>query len=46
MLVNASAKTLGGDDLGGIGTELQGLVAYTGVMIVASLMLFKFVWQE
>jgi len=46
LLVNASAKVLEGETLGGIGTELQGLIAYSGVMITASLMLFKFVWQE
>lgn len=46
LLVNASARVLEGATIGGIGTELQGLIAYAGVMIVASLMLFKFVWQE
>jgi len=46
LLVNASAKVLEGATPGGIGTELQGLIAYSGVMITASLMLFKFVWQE
>ena len=46
LLVNASAKVLEGATIGDIGTELQGLIAYSGVMITASLMLFKFVWQE
>lgn len=46
LLVNASARVLEEATLGGIALELQGLVAYSGVMITASLMLFKYVWQE
>jgi len=46
LLVNAATKVLDGATIGGIGTEIQGLVAYAGVMITASLMLFKYVWQE
>lgn len=46
LLVDASTRVLEEATLGGIAMELQGLVAYSGVMIIASLMLFKYVWQE
>ena len=46
MLVGASSKVLDGASIAGVAAELQGLVAYGVVMITASLMLFKFVWQE
>lgn len=46
MLVTASTRLLGGDSLSAAATSIQGLVAYAVVMITASLMLFKFVWQE
>ncbi|MDD5426404.1 MAG: heme exporter protein CcmB [candidate division Zixibacteria bacterium] len=46
LLVSASTRVLEEATLGGIALELQGLVAYSGVMITASLMLFKYVWQE
>lgn len=46
MLVTASSKILAGDPLSKTFAELQGLVAYSVVMLTASLLLFKFVWQE
>ena len=46
MLVTATSKILAGEAIAGIFAELQGLVAYSVVMITASLLLFKFVWQE
>lgn len=46
MLVSASDKLLSGNSLSAAATSLQGLVAYAVVMITASLLLFRFVWQE
>ncbi len=46
MLVGATDKLLGGSDLGEVSAAIQGLVAYSMIMITASLMLFKFVWRE
>ncbi|MFZ5979977.1 MAG: heme exporter protein CcmB [Candidatus Zixiibacteriota bacterium] len=46
LLVNATTKVLDNATPGEILTEFQGLVAYAGVMITASLMLFKYVWRE
>lgn len=46
MLVAATARVLDGRSFGGISMELQGLIAYSVVMITASLMLFRFVWRE
>ncbi|MBD3258869.1 heme ABC transporter permease CcmB [candidate division GN15 bacterium] len=46
MLVTASTRLLNGESLAAAAMALQGLIAYAVVMITASLMLFKFVWQE
>ena len=46
VLVAASEKTLAGHSIGDIAQEIQVLVAYPIIMVTASLMLFKFVWQE
>ena len=46
VLVGASEKVLAGQGIGEITQELQVLVAYPIIMVTASLMLFKFVWQE
>ncbi len=46
MLVAASARVLDGQSFGAIFVELQGLFAYSVVMITASLLLFRFVWRE
>jgi heme exporter protein B len=46
LLVGATTKVLDNRPLGDITSELQGLVAYAVVMITASLMLFRFVWQD
>jgi heme exporter protein B len=45
VLVSATDKVL---DVAGAGvwTEIQFLIAYAGVMVTASVLLFKFVWQE
>ena len=45
-LVSASEKVFAGLALGNIAAELQFLLAYAVIMITASIMLFKFVWQE
>jgi heme exporter protein B len=45
-LVSASEKVFEGLAFGEISAEIQFLVAYAVVMITASVMLFKFVWQE
>ena len=46
MLVAASARVLDGFSFSFIFVELQGLLAYSVVMITASLLLFRFVWRE
>jgi heme exporter protein B len=46
MLVSAATKIFDGKGFDELIPELQGLVAYSIVMITASLLLFKFVWQE
>jgi heme exporter protein B len=46
MLVIAGTKILDGKGLGELVPEIQGLIAYSVVMITASLLLFKFVWQD
>lgn len=46
VLVNATAKALDGQPWVELSWELQGLFAYAVAMITASLMLFRFVWQE
>ena len=45
-LVSATQKTLENAPFSEFSAELQFLVAYAVVMVTASLMLFKFVWQE
>ncbi|MCK4857314.1 MAG: heme exporter protein CcmB [candidate division Zixibacteria bacterium] len=45
-LVAATEKVFGGSGLGEALAELQFLLAYAVVMITASLLLFKFVWQD
>jgi heme exporter protein B len=45
-LVSASEKIFLGAAFGEISAELQFLLAYAVVMITASILLFKFVWQE
>ena len=45
-LVISTQKLFEGSGVGGVMTELQFLLAYMVVMIVGSLMLFKFVWTE
>lgn len=45
-LTLATEKTLSGGSLGEISKLLQFLIAYAIVMITASVMLFKYVWQE
>ncbi len=45
MLVSAAAKVLDGGTVGMILPEIQGLFAFSVVMITASLMLFKYVWE-
>ncbi len=46
VLVTGGAKVLDGGSVGDVSAELQLLVAYSGVMITASILLFRFVWQE
>ena len=46
ILVGASEKIFEGQTLSDILPEIQFLVAYVVVMITASIMLFKFVWQD
>ena len=46
VLVGASEKILAGQGMGDILQETQVLIAYPIIMVTASLMLFKFVWQE
>ncbi len=46
ILVGATEKLFDGKALGDILTELQFLVAYVVIMITASFLLFKFVWEE
>jgi len=45
-LVSATEKVFEGLAIGDVSAELQFLVAYAVVMVTASIMLFKFVWQE
>lgn len=45
MLVGASDSVLSGDGIGEILEPIQGLIAYAGIMVTASLMLFKQVWK-
>lgn len=46
MLVTASARVFDGGSFAAIRMELQGLFAYSVVMITASMLLFRFVWRE
>lgn len=46
MLVGATAKLLANEGFEEIAMETQGLAAYSVVMMVASLMLFRFVWRD
>lgn len=46
VLVRASQKVLDGQSWGEIASEIQFLVAFPVVMIVGSILLFKFVWRE
>jgi len=46
LLVEATTKVMSEVSVGGIAAPVQGLFAYAVIMITASLMLFKFVWQE
>ncbi len=45
-VVKATQKVFDGRGIGEILTELQFLVAFAVVMVVGSVLLFKFVWQE
>ncbi len=45
-VVKGTQKVFDGRGIGGILTELQFLIAFAVVMIVGSVLLFKFVWQE
>lgn len=45
-LVGATETVFDGGDLWAVSSELQFLTAYSVVMITASIMLFKFVWQD
>ncbi len=45
MLVGASDSVLSGAGIGEIWEPIQGLIAYAGIMVTASLMLFKHVWK-
>lgn len=45
-LTLASEKILAGESIGEISKLLQFLIAYAVIMITASVMLFKYVWQE
>jgi len=46
VLVGGGAKVFSGGSIGDVSSELQLLVAYSGVMVTASILLFKYVWQE
>jgi len=46
LLVGASDSVLQGLGIAEILAPLQGLAAYIGIMVTASLMLFQFVWKE
>jgi len=46
LLVMASDSVLLADEGGSILAPVQGLIAYTVVMVTASILLFKFVWKE
>lgn len=46
LLVGATDSVLLGSGFSEISAHIQGLIAYTGIMVTASLLLFKFVWME
>ena len=46
LLVIASDTVLAAEPGGSIQAPVQGLVAYTVVMVTASVLLFRFVWKE
>lgn len=46
LLVSATAKGMEGAPLAEISAELQALFAYSVIMITASLMLFRHVWED
>jgi len=46
LLVMASDSALAAEQGGSIQAPVQGLVAYTVVMVTASVLLFRFVWKE
>lgn len=46
LLVGATDSVLLGLGFAEITAHIQGLIAYTGIMVTASLLLFKFVWME
>ena len=46
LLVSGTAKAMEGATLADIGPELQALLAYGVIMITASLLLFRHVWED
>lgn len=46
LLVSATSKGMEGGTLGDIASELQALLAYAIIMITASLLLFRYVWED
>ena len=46
LLVSGTAKAMEGASVGEIGNELQALLAYAVIMITASLLLFRHVWED
>lgn len=46
LLVSATSKGMEGGALGEISSELQALLAYGVIMITASLLLFRYVWED
>jgi len=46
LLVTSTSQLFDGKGLAEILTEIQGLIAYCGIMITASVLLFRFVWLE
>jgi heme exporter protein B len=46
LLVSATSKGMEGGTVGDIASELQALLAYAIIMITASLLLFRYVWED
>ena len=46
LLVSATSKGMEGGTLGDIASELKALLAYAIIMITASLLLFRYVWED